>query len=464
MKTRLFAMGLAVLSAALVACGGGGGGYTPPSSTPTPVPTATATPTATPASFGCVGQAPFTASSRRIASVPHPTATGDAFTYTGTLNKTYWQSAPCPEPTSATSATVGITVTNTVSSNTAFGQTDAQSVETDTFPTQTVKTTTDQVVQVTGNAPKQLYQMFNTTTTDTNGNLIQTLYTNPQTLDNVPEIAGSTWSNSPQASLSETLADGSMISRTIASDGSYIDTQTYPGGISANISVNGAATAKPLDGSGSYSFAGATFSYAAPVNGSITLTISGSGTKTRTFPQWFTVPAGGSYITDTFADNGSQTIPASCGASSVAPSGEQIVETYAVLDPVLGYTDKRITTSYVVDGYGAACVVINDTMNSYYDYADDTTRIDYQSQNGQPNSVDTISETLGMQTAKCASGGTGPCSALRRPQSVHGVSALAVAMRISAIEHERSVQRATKLQRLHAFAMQFVGHHGGFRK
>src|SRR5579872_6853966 len=74
-KTRLFAIGLAVISAALVACGGGGGssggGGTPPTAPPTTGPTPTPTPTNNP--YGCVGQPPFTNSAeRRTMSAPRP--------------------------------------------------------------------------------------------------------------------------------------------------------------------------------------------------------------------------------------------------------------------------------------------------------------------------------------------------------------------------------------------------------
>jgi hypothetical protein len=284
-----------------------------------------------------------------------------------------------------------------------------------------------------------------------------TSYANPQILDKLPEANGDTWSNAdPAATVTEALADGSQFSRNIASDGSYTETDTLGGNAGTNtIAVNGVANGKPLDGSGDYTFAGTDFSYGAPSGGSITLSIIQNGVvqKTRSFPAWFTPPTGSSYITDTFTDNGSAAIPAQCGVpSTIATSGNQIVETYSVLDPVLGYTDKRITTSYVVSGYGAVCVTISDTMNSYYDYADDTTRIDYQSQNGQPNSVDAITETIGMQSATCAGGGSGPCTAARRAQSLHGVSPVVVAMRVAAIEHERTLQRAQKVRNLQMFA------------
>jgi hypothetical protein len=233
--------------------------------------------------------------------------------------------------------------------------------------------------------------------------------------------------------------------------------------------VNGKATGNPFDGSGSYVFAGITFAYAAPAGGNITLTISspGSPPKSRTFPawfpSWFTPGTSTSYITDSFADNGSKPFDASCSVpSSVGTSGAQIVETYNVLDPILGYAETRTTTTYDVDGWGPACVVIADTLSSYYDYSDDTTRIDYQSTNGQPNSVNTITQTLSVQSGSCGAGGSPPCAQLRHTDSAKPVSAVAVAGRIAAIEHQRALDRAQRLNALHTFALHFV-HQGAVR-
>ncbi len=202
------------------------------------------------------------------------------------------------------------------------------------------------------------------------------------------------------------------------------------GGGSASITVNS-------DGSGVYNVAGTSFNYAAPASGNITLTIgSGSGAKTRTFPAWFSVPT--SYITDSFVDNGQQAFDTHCNVNAVisASGDHQIVETYKVLDPVLGYQETRTTTSYVVPGFGAACVAIDDTLNSYYDYQNDTTRIDYQSQNGSPNSVNHLVEYLGMSSPATA------YTSARTRSSVQPVSPMAVAERVNAIQLQREGQRA----------------------
>jgi hypothetical protein len=297
------------------------------------------------------------------------------------------------------------------------------------------------------------------------GNSISTSYNTPQQIDDLG--AGGPWSNAdPSASVKETLADGSKITRSIATDGSYTDTQTYANGSTATIDVNGKATGAALDGSGSYTFAGIKFAYAGPSGGTITLNITAPGSlpKSRTFPDWFPswFSAANGYITDSFADNGSKPFDASCSVpAGIGTSGTQVVETYQVLDPILGYTETRTTTSYDVSGYGPACVVISDTLNSFYDYADDTTKIDYQSQNGKPVSVNSISETLSMQSAACGSGSP-PCTQLRREQSMKPVSPAAVAGRIAAIDHLRAIQRAQRLNALHSFALHF-GHQGAVR-
>ncbi len=456
MKTRLFAMGAALfVSAGLVACGGGGGGgggVTPPGpSHPPATPTPTPVPTQTPNAFGCVGSTPFAASIARrpMAAPPHPIASGDTFTYAGTYSKTYAQSAPCPQPTSTTSAVVGITVTDSATTAPGGGAaTDQLSAETDASPTQTTTTNTHQILQNTASQ----FLLFSTTSSDSISNTIATTYTNPQVLDQLPEQSGAKWGpNNPAAAIVETLADGTRISRTVASDGSYTDTETFVDGSTSSISIDGKANGKAIDGAGLYTVEGIKFSYAAPSAGNITLTITDTGSsKSRTFPAWFTVPA--SFISDTFVDNGAKPFDAGCTGinAGISSSGDhQIVETYTVLDPILGYTETRTTTSYVVDGFGAACVKIDDTLNSFYDYQNDTTRIDYQSENGKPNSVNHIVEFLAMSQPSTA-------SPALRTQSERAVSPLRVAGRIAAIDHIRAVDIANRLETLHRFALQFV--------
>lgn len=457
MRTRLLAIGLAVLSVAVVACGGGGGGGTPPVTAPSVSPTQTPTPapTATPTSNGCVGVAPF-AASRHAMAAPRPIASGDQFSYTGSLQETYVQSAPCPLPTATTNATISVGVSDsaTTAPNSQPG-TAATVSETDVYPTHTSTSSTTQVLQNSGTA----LLLYSTNANDGNGDSIQTTYTNAQEIDDLG--AGGPWTNGPAATVQETMADGTSIARTIASDGSYTDTETYPTGSPATITVNGASNSTALNGSGVYAFAGATFSYAAPTGGNITLTITnGTSSKTRTFPAWFTVPASGSYITDTFADNGVKPFDANCSvpATISTSGGTQIVETYSVLDPVLGYTETRTTTSYDVSGYGPACVAISDTLSSYYDYSDDTQRIDWQSQNGQPNSVNTITETLNMQSASCGSGSP-PCAQARK-RAAQPISRTAVLARIAQIQTVRALERAQRLNALHAFAIRYL-HLGG---
>jgi hypothetical protein len=439
-------MGAAVfVSALLSACGGGGGGGggTPPvQPTPTHGPTPTPSPTSNP--FGCAGQSPFASTQSRRPMIIHPIAAGDTFSYTGSLSKKYTQSAPCPQPTSTTSATIAVSVTDSATSSPAGAATDQKSVETDSFPTQATVITTDQVLQNTATQ----FLLYSTTSKDSISNTITTKYANPQVLDELPEVGGQTWGpNNPAGSVTETLADGTRVSRSIKSDGSYTDTETYVNGVTNKITIDGAANGKPLGG-GVYTIAGTAFTYAPPSGGNITLTIAGSPVITRTFPAWFTVPA--SYISDTFVDNGVQPFDANCVVNaSIGTSGNQLIETYSVLDPVLGYTETRKTTSYVVSGFGAVCVKIDDTLKSFYDYQNDTTRIDYQSQNGQPNSIDHIVEYLGMTTPSSAYPAV-------RTQSAKAVSATSISARISSIEHIRAVQRAHRMQALHRFAVRLL--------
>lgn len=435
-----------VIAAALAACGGGGGGggSTPPVTTPTPGHTATPTPTPAPTldPFGCVGSVP--SSVARKPMVVYPTASGDTFSYSGTLSDTFAESAPCPQPTATDNASVKVNVSESATSSPA-GATDSTSVETDAYTKRTTTLTTHQTLVSSSTA----LLLYATSSSDEINNTITTTYATPQILDTLPASSGATWSNQPAATISEHLADGTSIARTVKNDGSYTDTEHFPGASPATISIDGAATGKPLDGGGSYAFSGVTFKYAPPSGGNITVTIdSGTSSKTRTFPAWFSVPS--SYITDSFVDNGAKTFDPNCAtAGAISAAGDhQVVETYQVLDPVLGYKETRVTTSYVVNGFGAACVKIDDTLNSYYDYQTDTTKVDYQSQNGQPNSVDHLVEYLGMTAP------TSPYPALRT-QSVRAVTPTAVAQAVAAIAHTRVVQQARLLRQLHSYALHF---------
>jgi hypothetical protein len=402
------------------------------------VPAPSSSPTLSP--YGCVGSSPFAVAQRKAQSVlatQRPIAPGDTFAYSGSIQTTYTQSAPCPEPTVTSSASASASVTDSATSGPSGATTNQHSAETDVYPRQTVSIATD--LSLFENSTS--LQLTQTKTSDSSGDAATMTYAHPQQLDVLPEAPPQSWggagasTNDPSGTYTEALADGTHVSRTVNSDGTYRDTETYADGTTASITVN-------ADGSGVYNYAGTSFSYAAPSGGNITLTIGAS--TTRTFPAWFTVPS--QYITDSFTDSGPAAFDSHCSlnAAVYGTQGNKIVETYAVLDPVLGYTETRTTTSYVVSGYGAVCVAIDDNLKSYYDYQFDTTKIDYQSKNGQPNSVDDITEYLSM-TAPAT-----PYSAVRRQTTeTHGVSAVAVATRVAAIEHTRAVQRAQRIERMH---------------
>lgn len=403
----------------------------------------TAGPTSNP--FGCVGSSPFAVSRRAPASAPNPIASGDTFSYTGALSTTYAQSAPCPQPTATASGSASVSVTDSATTGPNGATSNQHSVENDYLPTQTRTTTTDDSLFATAGG---LF-LTQSTTSDPTGDSATFAYANAQKLVQYPETSGNTWNNTPAATYTETLSDGTRVKRTINGDGTYTDTETYADGTTATATVN-------ANGSGSYTIpygGGITFNYGVPSgpppSGTITLSIT-PGTTTRTFPAWFT--AGTPYISDIFADDGSATIDSSCGSNSAgATTGEKIVETYSDTDPVIGYTENRTTTSYDVAGYGAVCVIISDTLNSFYDYQDDIPKLDYQSQNGQPNSVDSITEHLSMSAPP-----TPYAQIRRRSAQTRGVSPLAVAQRIAVIEHRREMQRAQREEQMHEIMLNLL--------
>jgi hypothetical protein len=317
---------------------------------------------------------------------------------------------------------------------------DSKSVETDAFATSTTTTTTDSIEQETASAAL----LFSMRSTDSNNNTIATTYSTPQLIDELPETAGQAWGpNDPAATIAESFADGTSSSRTVNADGTYTETDNGPSNTNASITVN-------ADGSGVYDVYGSyELIYAAPANNNIVLNVYvpppapgplPAPTKTRNIPQWFPIPV--TLDRDTFVDNGPQTFTQACtipASVTTATQGDQIVETLVTTDPVLGYTDARTTTSYDVAGLGQVCIVITDTLKSYYDYSQDTTRADYQTTDGNPLQTQTIGETLSLRASPTVN------DVGRRPERT-GIPRAVVIARTAAIDEMRAVQRERRIR------------------
>ena len=343
---------------------------------------------------------------------------------------------PCPQPTGTVAGTISQIVVDATPSASApspipAGAIDERTTETDNFPTESTTTTTDAIL--TEGAGQEL--LYSTSQSDEMGDTLVTNFgsqSNPQIIDEFPESSGASWSNTAAAVMTQTLADGTSASRTVAADGSYSETDQLANGARSTIAAG-------VDGSGSYAIAGViTVDVSAPATGQIAIqtTSGGGGGNTYSAQQWFT--PGSSLVTDNFVDNGSKTFDPSCSVpGSIGTSGTQVVETMNLTDPVLGYTEARTTTSYDVPGFGPACVVIVDTLKSYYDYQDTTPNLDvYVSPGGVPLQTSTLSETLSMQT---------PTSPYARRRAAEERMAFV-----------RSLQRAQMVRNLDTFAIRLA--------
>ena len=365
MKTRLLAIGLAGLSAALVACGGGGGGGngTPPTSAPQPTPT------------------------------PTPYAYGDSMNYSGsqTTAVTFAYPSPSPYPSTNTTATVTQAVTVSASANPygPAGAGDFHTVETDAQPLVSHTTTTDAWIGVSGTNLVE----YGYNSADDSGDKLGARYTTPFIMDAMPETNGASWSNTAGVTYTEKDADGTQSSRVYAANGTYTETTS-----NSNIGINTTLT-ENADGSGSIMANGFylggnvdNIAISAPVNNAVTVTVNyvqpptptpaptgqPSPTPGPTFaplvytaPAWYGTSAPVFYSQKTTVTIG-VTYPAGCAVpSSYGTSGNQITQSTDSLDTILGYTDTQTQTTYTSSTSGPVCIVISDVQNDYYDYQDD---------------------------------------------------------------------------------------------
>lgn len=385
---------------ALSACGGGGG-----ASTPAVLPTLS--PTATPA--------------------PNPTASGDTFAYSGSLTQTftvYGTPVPNADPSATPAPTATPWVTNisqsvtqnvTLSTGQTFagqsGLTDLTAKETDAGQLKTTTLTSDTYLAYAKNAARANgvdVTEIGTVSADTNGASLQSVPGNGNgIIQQFPSVTGATWSNSASRTDSEKDPGGEAVTTTFAADGSYQEQLTFPEG----------ATASALtyaDGSGVYQlpFAGvvtkaSSVTVNAPLDGQIQLAIAlyPPGLPEASafeLPVWY--PQGTPVLaSDSYVDEGSTTLPSSCNAGSAFKSAavEKVVETKSRLDTIFGEYESDRVTQYESPSYGLLCAVVNDDLQTYYDYS------------GQSSGAFTfspiplldtaVSETLALQSAHFAS-------------------------------------------------------------
>ena len=401
-----------------------------------------------------------------------PDAATDTFAYTGSMTETINRPLPAPAaiiPPLTTTTAIAQTVT--VAPNSTYtSQSNATTpglvrytvVETDTAPLQTSVTTTQSFYSYAIAGATQTVSLVGTIATDSFGVKTQNTYPGTYLVDTIPEIAQS-FSNNGAVAFLETDPDTTTIARTVATDGSYSNTMTFPDKSTAHIIVTGNAAG----------------SYQATTIGSTPVTITVSAPRAlATAPPppppaptpapTFVIPISTNVagtpssgtISDWYPGAGSapvlyaeiDTITLQSSVSGVcapvpAPKGQiaQLQQTITRLDPVLGTTETETVTQYVNPGLGVVCVTLNDAVQAYYDYS----LLSDAFFSTTPQQITTISETLALNNASVA----GTQSTQR---SVSSVSPLALAR----TSFDRMLERR-RMQRYRAFQSAIA--QGGFK-
>ena len=359
--------------------GGGGGGAINPPPPPGPSPTPTPTP------FVC------------------PTGGCTSFTLSGTSRQTVTRFAPAPTPpplkvTSAVAESISV-----LSGKTFHGlpATDYKTTETDTAPTQTITTITDNYIQfpaTTGNVINIGYA-----STDSNGVTLDVQYKGANgTIGQVPCCTG--WSNTAQSIINEADPDGTTLTENINADGSFTLTKTEVAGTTTetqNSDATGTATIPVVGFFGPGVGTATKLTVPAQSGGTINYTVSAVGAPTPT-PAPIILPVGAWYApgqtlaTDTTTVVGTTSIPGGCVAPAFGAAGLQLEQLETRYDVVFGIQDAETTDTWVTT-VGPVCQRISDTVNIYYDFTGQSGGVLL----GGPTAIqtDTINELIGMQAA-----------------------------------------------------------------
>ena len=395
---------------------------------------------------GCVG---VNLSTRHSGTAPaligsHPITSGDAYTYAGTLAQAITRAQPCPQPTATANANVSVAVT--------MGNNVENSVETDAYTTNTTTLTTAANVSLVSGK----YLESSEQSTDLNGNSIATNYgAHPLQFGQLPELTGNTWSNFTPATVNETLADGTTIVRNYTSGGTYVETDTYPGGTGTNvITVNPNASGSYVIGQGSSP--AASVAVAAPSGGNIHLSIALFGQMaTLTVPVWFPTNPVNLY-SDVTRDMGPvSSLPSGCTFTYPQGTPEHIVRTIQIVDPVVGYTETETFDTYDIVNYtggvtlGPVCTAISDVQKQFYDYSLTTTYGLYFSLNAQPVITNAIDEHISLSTSGLIANKIG-----RNAQQAFNAQLVA---HQAGIKFARALQRSQQISNMAHAVLQITG-------
>ena len=395
--------GAVVAAALLAACGGGGGAPALPTNAP-PV--------------GGPGNPAVSSSAR-------PAVVGDTFAFSGSSleSDVYTYPVGSPFPSTSTAAKTGENVVVTASADPlGAGGTDFHTTTTTVGTTATHVTTGDSYYSTESAGSGTNFVLNAQQSVDDSRNSYSWTYTTPQILDELPESAGASWTNSPAGMYKENDADGATIVRTTNADGTYTENDGFPSGPAGltGFIQKMSYTVNP-DGSGAWNiyYLGAPgptlVSYSAPTAGTISVSVTNptptpapgaTGTPAPNPPilyaspvAWFS-PSPKLYQESDAVSTG-VTYPASCAVpSAFGTSGNSIAQIITKIDPILGLEEATTTTTYTAQGFGPVCVAMNDVQTYYYDYLNDTAfAAGFANFVGTPQVTKTYTQTLTLQTA-----------------------------------------------------------------
>lgn len=409
----------------------------------------------------------------------NPSTAGDTTSFVGTISQTIVRPFPAPVASQApTQSTTDVSIATTTSTGASFGGltglTDFKSVERDTSrsPVVTTTITTDAFERTLASGATISVLTPGSTALDSNGNTFQTTFgAGNGILDILPEIGGSSFTNTAALVYTENDSDSTTIARTVNADGSYTESDVFPDGSNQTIAVNADLSASfgSLRGSGASIAVSAPTTAPSPPGAVITYTASlppapmSTSTPTvlfsRTFKDWYPTTT---LATDTTTTAVAQPIPAACNVSgSVGTSATVLAETMTRLDPALGTYETRTTSSFLAPFVGLACIQISDKLDDYYDYSGQLSGIVALSTS--PIQTTTTTETVGLKTATIA-GAPVVASRSHVASSAVGLSARSgPSLAIVKTSFERVIQRAyakrhaeMRATLLHAHSLQQV--------
>jgi hypothetical protein len=358
-------------------------------------------------------------------SSSRPNQAVDAFLFTGTLVTTLTAQQPPTPPSGAPGPPVSSTTTAQVVQNIASaGSTDGvnYTLNNDEFDNESLRSTeikTATTLAYTAAGSVTTVRIAKEVSNDSNGVQYRTTYgPNNGKLTTLPETAG-TLNNDAQLVYEEVdpgntaidPATGNPVSiqRKQAGDGSYTENVVNTNGI-AFYGANADGTGVAIVGGGAteYDFFPPTSSGGGTFIPIDVFNVANNGTKTRNGAQRQVFPWYGNTVppvmsSDTVTITPSSALDATCPASAAfarttGATATMVTESYKAYDYVLGQIETRTIKTFDVAGPGTVCVVLNDRIDTWYDYSGQEGNITQKRPTtATPFQTTVVTETLGQQ-------------------------------------------------------------------